>query len=462
MKKNIITLTDSYKFCHWNMYPQGTEKVYSYFEARTGATFNKTVFFGLQYYLKEYLSGQVVTREKIEEAAKLAKAHFGNEKYFNRKMWEHILSKHNGRLPIKICAVPEGTPVAVSNVLMTVYNTDDACAPLTNHLETILSQIWAASTVATLSYEVYKLLEFYRNETGNMDFIRFGLHDFGFRGVSSIESAGVEGAGHLLNFLGTDTVKAMEVANEYYNSPYDGLAYSVAATEHSVMTARGEDGEEQVFANLLKDYPSGILSVVIDSYNYKRFINEYALKYKNDILARDGKVVFRPDSGDPKAVTLDVLDGLKNVFGATKNDKGYLVLHPQVGMLWGDGIDYQGIRGILFAMKNNGYSANNIVFGMGGGLLQKINRDTQCFAFKSSAQQRNGEWHDIYKNPLDSTKLSKKGVLKLIKDIDGNYRTVNNDEKWRVEKDELVEVFRDGIITKEYNFSEIRKNVGTW
>lgn len=463
MNNNIITLTDSYKICHWNMYPQDTQNVYSYFEARTGATYNKTVFFGLQYYLKAYLAGQVVTREKIEVAAKLSKAHFGSDNMFNRKMWEYILEKYNGYLPVEIKAVPEGTPVPINNVLMTVVNTDENCSPLTNHLETILSQIWAGSTVATLSNEIYKMIEFYRKETGSMDFIKHSLHCFGFRGVSSIESAGVCGAGHLVNFLGTDTLKAMETAIEYYDASLDGLAYSVAATEHSVMTARGEDGEEQVFENLLKQYPTGILSVVIDSYNYKNFVNNIALKYRSDILSREGKVVFRPDSGDPTSVTLDVLNGLSKVFGTTKNEKGYIDLNPKVGVLWGDGIDYMGIRSILFSMKNNGYSTNNIVFGSGGGLLQRSSRDTQRFAFKSSAQKRNGVWHDIYKNPLDASKLSKKGILKLVKDAEGNYHTINeHTDGFNEAKDEMVTVFKNGIITKEYNFSDVRKNVGTW
>jgi len=461
MKNNIITLTDSYKFNHWNQYPQGTEYVYSYFEARTGAKYNKTVFFGLQYFLKEYLEGKVVTREGIEWAARLSKAHFGSDNMFNRTMWEHILNKHDGNLPVIIKAVPEGTAIPINNALMTVINTDPLCAPLTNHLETLLSQVWAGCTTATLSYEVYKLLEHYRNETGSLDFIKFGLHDFGFRGVSSVESAGVEGAGHLINFQGTDTVKAMEVAMEYYNAPLDGLAYSVPATEHSVMTAQGKDGEEALFGDLLRKYPEGILSVVIDSYDYKRFVNEIARKYKDVILARKGKVVFRPDSGEPNTVTLDVLNGLYDVFGGTKNDKGYIELNSKVGMLWGDGLDYDGIRSILFTMRNNGYSTNNIVFGMGGGLLQKINRDVQRFAFKSSAQCRNGIWHDIFKQPLDSSKKSKKGILALVKDDAGNYNTVQTldiNDKNNV----MTTVFENGVITKEYSFEDVRRNVGTW
>jgi nicotinamide phosphoribosyltransferase len=459
MKKNIVTMTDSYKFNHWNQYPEGTDGVYSYFESRTGAKYNKTVFFGLQYFLKEYLAGKVVTRDNIEFAAELSKAHFGCDNMFNRDMWERILNRHSGRLPVMIKAVPEGTPVPVSNVLFTVVNMDPLCAPLTNHLETLLSQVWASSTVATLSYEIYKLIEYYREATGSRDGIKFGLHDFGYRGVSSVESAGIEGAGHLVNFLGTDTVKAMETAIEYYGAKMDGLAYSVPATEHSVMTSLGREGEQRLFGDLLKKYPTGILSVVIDSYDYRRFVNEIALRYKDEILARNGKVVFRPDSGDPQSVTLEVLDGLNKIFGSTVNSKGYIELNPKVGVLWGDGIDYDGIRGILFAMRSHKYSANNIVFGMGGGLLQKINRDVQRFAMKSSAQSRNGTWYDISKEPLDSSKTSKKGLLKLVKLDNGDYFTTGPHNTL---KDELQMVFLDGEITREYTFDEVRKNVGTW
>lgn len=461
---NIIVMTDSYKLVHWKMYPANTEFVYSYFESRTGAKYNKTVFFGLQYYMKKYLEGQVVTREKIEEAAQLVKAHLGSEEHFNRAMWEHILEKHNGRLPIEIRAVAEGTPVSVSNVLMTIVNTDPKCAALTNHLETILSQIWAACTVATLSYEVRQLLGHYRKETGVNAGIEFGLHDFGFRGVSSVESAGVEGAGHLLNFMGTDTLEAMLVAMNFYHAPIDGLAYSVPATEHSIMTSLGKDGEEALFLDLLEKYPTGILSIVIDSYSYRNFM-ELARKYKDKILARDGKVVFRPDSGDPCSVTLEVFDALADIFGVTINKKGYKVLHPKVGALWGDGIEYAGIRDILFTLRTNGYATECIVFGMGGGLLQKINRDTQRFAFKSSAQCRDGVWFDIFKNPLDASKSSKKGILKLTKDNEGNFHTLRKDPAARhtVDNDDLlVPVFRNGVILKEYEFYQVRTNTGNW
>ncbi len=459
MENNIILDTDSYKYCHHSQYLPKTEIVYSYFEARNGATYNKTLFFGLQYLIKKYLLGQVITKDKIMEARELSIHHFGDASIFNENMWNHILTKHDGRLPIKIKAVPEGTCVDINNVMMTVENTDPLCFPLTNHLETMLSRLWAPSTTATLSYEIFLMIKHYLNQTSD-DFsgIRFMLHDFGSRGVSSKESAAIQSAGHLLNFSGTDTIVAMQLLRNYYNAPYSGLAYSVPATEHSVMTSNGHKGEDIIFKQLLETYPTGILSVVIDSYDYRNFIDIYAYSNKEKILNRDGKVVFRPDSGDPNSVTIDVIERLANIFGYTKNSKGYKVLNLSVGVLWGDGIDYQGIRSILYTMKNQGWAASNIVFGCGGGLLQKINRDTQRFAFKCSAQKRDNEWIDIFKKPLDVSKTSKSGRLKLIKN-DDIFETVKIDEPG---EDLMETVFLNGELIKETNFAECRLNVGTW
>lgn len=456
MNKNIVTLTDSYKFGHWNQYPKGTETVYSYFEARKGAEFDYTVFFGLQYFLKEYLEGAVVTREKIDAAAKLAEKHFGNPKIFNRAMWEHILNEHGGKLPVRIRAVPEGTPVPIDNVLMTVENTCPECYPLTNHLETLLSQVWAACTVATLSRNVKEMIKKYLEDTADtIDPLAFMLHDFGFRGVSSVEAAGICGAGHLVNFMGTDTVKAIETAMEYYGA--DVCAYSVPATEHSVMTSLGPDGEEKIFEKLLEEYPTGILSIVSDSYDIFRTAREIiGTKLKDKILARDGVLVVRPDSGDPVDTVLRLLEIFAEKFGATVNIKGYKLINPKVKVLWGDGLDIDKIHAILSAMRVAGWAANNIAtFGMGGGLLQKINRDTQRFAFKCCAQKREGKWFDIFKNPIDKTKTSKKGKLALYK-VGNEYKTVTattfNDQ------DVLQTVFEDGVIVKQYTFDEVRKN----
>jgi nicotinamide phosphoribosyltransferase len=463
---NIITKTDSYKLNHWNQYPKGTQIVYSYFESRKGAKFDNTVFFGLQYTLKAYLEGVVVTREKIEEAASLCKAHFGSEKYFNREGWEYILNTHGGKLPVRIKAVPEGTPVSVSNVLMTVENTDEKCFWLTNALESLLTHVWYPSTVATLSRETKKLMHKALSITSdNPDAINFMLHDFGYRGVSSDESAAIGGAAHIINFLGTDTVCAMELARDYYGAPLDGLAYSVAATEHSIMTSRGKDGESQIVEDLLNEYPEGILSCVADSFDYYHFVTHIVgEQFQQRILNRNGVFVVRPDSvtpehNTPESLVLWTLQTLWDKFGGKTNSKGYRVLDPHVRVLWGDGIDLIGIEKILQWAIAGGFSAENLVFGMGGGLLQKVNRDTQRFAFKSCAQKRDGVWYDIFKSPKDVSKASKRGKLKLIRELTAHgsmYKTVNQDAN--DVKDELEVVFEDGEIKRIQDFASIRDN----
>jgi nicotinamide phosphoribosyltransferase len=463
---NICAKTDSYKLNHWNQFPKGTQVVHSYLEARKGAKFPYTVFFGLQAILKKNLVGKVVTREKIEQASFLTRCHLGDEKRFNRAGWEYILNKHGGYLPLRIKAVPEGTPVPVDNILMNVENLDEGnCGWLTNYLESILTHVWYPSTVATLSRTVKQDISEFLNataeQTGGLNFM---LHDFGYRGVSSDESAEIGGAGHLVNFLGTDTVPSLLFIAKYYNNgKLENIAYSVPATEHSIMTALGKDGESQVIENLLTEYPTGILSVVADSYDIYNFVDNFVgNKFKDRILAREGVFVVRPDSVDPtyptpEALMVRIFESLWQNIGGTVNSKGYKVINPKVKVLWGDGIDATGIHKILEATVTAGYSVENIAtFGMGGGLLQKVNRDTQRFAFKSSAQKRDGVWHDIQKQPKDTTKTSKAGRLKLVK-IDGQYKTVKVDEYPEL-KDELVTVFENGILVKEYTFDEIRKN----
>lgn len=461
MNKNICLTTDSYKIAHWNQYPKGTEIVYSYFECRKGSKFAETPFFGLQYIIKNHLEGVVVTREKIENAAKLCKAHFGDEKYFNREGWEYILNSLGGKLPIVIKAVEEGTVVPINNVLMTVENTDSKCFWLTNYLESLLSQVWYPLTVAALSREVKVNIKEYLDLTSDGGLLNFGLHDFGFRGASSYETAGIGGAAHLINFLGTDTVVAMEVAMNYYNANLDGLAYSVAATEHSVMTALGRDGEVAVVDNLLNEYPTGILSVVADSYDIYNFVdNIVGNQFKDRILARKGVFVVRPDSITPTHQTPEeemvwIMESLWNNYGGTVNSKGYKLINPSVRVLWGDGIDLEGIKKILYAVTKGGFATENIAcFGMGGGLLQKVNRDTQRCAFKSSAQYRNGQWYDIFKNPKDQSKASKKGKLKLTK-VDGKFVTVGENDPG---EDYLKVVFANGVLVKEIDFATVRTN----
>lgn len=462
VKTNIILKTDSYKLTHWKQYPVGTEAVYSYFESRQGAQFQETVFFGLQALLKEYFEGMVVDETMLLEARDLAHAHFGNDEYFNFKGWLHIIQKHGGKLPLRIKAVPEGTVVPVGNVMMTVENTDPECFWLTNVVETMLTHVWYPSTVATLSRAVKKSFsQFLEDTSDNPAGIAFMLHDFGFRGVSSLESAAAGGAAHLVNFCGTDTLAAMEHALAFYNADLETLAFSVAATEHSIMTALGENGEEQIVGQLLRDYQTGILSVVADSYNIYHFVDHILGKvYREKILAREGVFVVRPDSVTPEHPTpesevLWILEHLYAAFGGEINSKGYKVLDSHIRVLWGDGIDQAGIYRICAVAKNNGFSIENLVFGMGGGLLQKVNRDTQRFAFKSSSQKRDGLWYDVFKQPRDASKASKKGKLKLVMH-DGVMGTVP--EGLAVSKEDLLQVvFENGKLVNEQTFSEIRE-----
>ena len=458
IENNICLLTDSYKVTHHYFYPEGTEKIYSYLESRVGAEFNKTVFYGLQYIIKKYLEGQIVTEEKIDEADRLMTAHLG-EGIFNRAGWEYILDEHDGCLPIEIKAVAEGTPVDVSNVLMTVENTDKKSYWLPNYLESLLLQVWYPSTVATLSAEVRKLSNFYLEVTGSAkDNLDFMLHDFGYRGSSSTESSMLSGSAHLLSFSGTDTIPALTIPGNYYNDS-NVYGFSVQATEHSVMTSLGPEGEMSQILNVIDKAKDGVLSMVIDSYNYRNFLTEAGRSGSelNDAIlsfldVEGNKVVFRPDSGEPVSTTIDCLNLLSDGFGCHLTDNGYKVFDMNIGLLWGDGLNYQKIRDILFAMKSNGWAAENIIFGMGGGLHTAVNRDTQRNAFKCSAQLRDGKWNDIFKNPLDSSKKSKTGRFKLIRD-NNSFKTVSIDTEG---EDYLQTVFKDGELLVDEKFSDIK------
>ena len=471
MKENFVILSDSYKFNHFAMYPKGTQNVYSYFESRNGAKYPTTTFFGLQAYLMRYFEGVVVTAEDIDEAEIFSKAHFGMDN-FNRTMWERIVSVHGGKLPLRIKAVPEGMSIPISNIMMSVEVTDPTLdeqgntlyAPLTNFCETILTHVWHASNVATISRDVRKFME--RAFSISVDFdqnflLDFMLHDFGFRGVSSVESAGMGGMGHLVNFMGTDTVIAIVYAQRYYGAGMAGL--SVPATEHSVMTSLGEAGEFDMYVKLIEEYPKGILSVVSDSYNITRVLTDYMPRLKDKILARDGKFVVRPDSPRFKDDTaakqiLWIVQELEKVFGTTLNKKGYKVLNPKVGVIYGDGLSVEEIKEAVKYLVENGYAASNCVYGMGGSLLQKHNRDTQRSAFKCSAQMRDGEWVDICKNPLDKSKVSKKGRLKLVYDGMWNnfVATVPIDDP---REDIMQVVFENGELVKKYTWEKVRENV---
>ena len=765
---NIMLATDSYKASHYRQYPLGTQTIYSYFESR-GGEFDSTVFFGLQYYLKRYLEGVVVTKEKIDEAEAIINAHMGAG-MFNRAGWEHILNKHGGKLPVSIKAVAEGSAIPTHNILMSIENTDPVCYWLTNWLETLLVQVWYPTTVATLSYNIKKMITSFLEETGDPSGLLFKFHDFGYRGVSSQESAALGGAGHLVNFRGTDTMAAIMLAREYYGAEMPG--FSIPAAEHSTITSWGREHEVDAFRTMLDKYPSGLVAVVSDSFDIYAACSElWGKQLKDKVIGRDGTVVVRPDcydeqteiltskgwkffkdllpedlvaqydeervvsfvkplkyvdeayagdmikfedqkgrldllvtpnhrmvrwdwrrdeadvqeandvkyhyhkhlpfagfkkngrslltprerlwiafqadgsypsrmerytgeqggkkqirfnftkqrkadrmveicklggfeysvhheharpqnysiyvtvtdwpskvfdwvnledvnadwcrefveemshwdatrrssvrfkydstvagntqviqsicalggmrcvyheaedkrekhfsnvhtlhittdkseldgqgitktvvpyegriycvtvpsgmlvvrrnrrvcvsgnSGHPPTVVLEVLRRLGDAFGYTTNSKGYKVLDPHIRVIQGDGVDYDMTWTILDDMKDAGWSADNIAFGCGGALLQKLNRDTLRFAFKCASATINGVEQDVYKQPVtDSGKNSKRGRQALIRDPNG-YMTVSAKDAGG--EDQLIEVFRDGSILQNHSWDEI-------
>ncbi len=455
--ENLLLLTDSYKTTHWKLMPPGTETMISYFESR-GGEFDNTVFFGLQYLLKKYLAGQVVTREKIDYAEQRVNAHMGPG-VFNREGWQHILEVHQGHLPIRIKAVAEGSVVGTHNALMTVENTDPKCFWLTNYLETLLVQAWYPTTVATLSREIKKIILSYLHKTGDPSLIGFKLHDFGFRGVSSVESAGLGGAAHLVNFLGTDTFEALEICKDFYGEEMAG--FSIPASEHSTITSWGKEHEVDAMHNMLMSYPTGLVACVSDSYDiYKACAEYWGAELRDLVLGRDGTLVVRPDSGDPLKVLPRILGILGEKFGCTVNGKGYKVLDPHVRVIQGDGVDIRSVAAILEVLAEEGWSADNIAFGSGGALLQKMNRDTQKFAFKCSVIIIGGVERDVFKQPIDEPfKASKKGRLMLVAHTDEKghlrYETVKSGQA-EAAADMLTVVFENGALIVDHPLSDIR------
>ena len=456
---NIILNTDSYKASHWLQYPPKTETVFSYIESR-GGRYPVTVFFGLQMFLKEYLS-KPITQEMIDEADWFLKAH---GEPFNREGWEYILREHNGYIPVRIQAVSEGTVVPTRNVLVTVENTDPKCYWVTSYIETaLLRAVWYPTTVATNSWSSKQTIRKFLEETADeeaMDGLLFKLHDFGARGVSSYESAGIGGAAHLVNFMGTDTMTGIVYAMKYYNEK-DMLAFSVPAAEHSSITTWGKTHEGEAYKNMMEQFGGNypIISVVSDSYDiYNAVENLWGQELKDMVIKSGSTLVVRPDSGNPADVVTKVATLLDSTFGSTFNSKGYKVLNG-VRIIQGDGINEGSIRDILTTLRSYGFSADNVVFGQGGALIQQVNRDTQKFAMKASAALIDGKWIDVFKDPItDAGKHSKKGRLMLYCDKEtGEMFTGVLAHGAEQKYDSMLEtVFVNGKIVKEYTFTEIR------
>lgn len=455
---NRIIDTDSYKASHFLQYPPNTTRAFFYLESRgSDRDWNETVFFGLQYLLKRFFV-EKFTQEMVEEANEVITKH---GLPFNYEGWTNLIKKHKGKLPLRIRAVAEGSIVPLHNVLMTVETTDDEFAWLGSWFESQLMRIWYPITVATQSYHIKK--DFYRFLLETADDadaeILFKVHDFGSRGVSSQETAAIGGAAHLVNFLGTDTMAALLLHRKFYNCEMAG--FSIPAAEHSTITAWGRENEILAYRNMLENFakPGAIVAVVSDSWDIYNAVEKiWGEQLRQEVVDSGATVVIRPDSGEPIEVVSKIAHLLADKFGVTTNSKGYKVL-KNVRIIQGDGVNEQSIHDILQRLKTEGFSASNIAFGIGGSLLQKVNRDTLKFAYKCSAIVIDGRLRDVYKQPItDAGKTSKKGRLDLVLK-NGEYETVRleNVETISAENSQLQTVFENGAVLVDDSLDKIRK-----
>ena len=449
----LVLLADSYKYAHWRCYPRGTQTIYSYLESR-GGRYDHVLWFGPQYYLSEFLQGKQIAKRDLPRLDDFCRRHFGTDGVYNKGGIERLYEKHGGALPVSIWTLPEGTLVPTRVPLLVIYNTDPEFPWLTNFLETILCMLWYPTTVATQSWHMRQTIMHYLVQTGDPSLIDFKIHDFGFRGCSSVETAMIGGAAHLAaGFQGSDTIPGIEMANLIYDAGM--AAFSIPATEHSTITSWGKDREVDAYRNLLDEFPKGIVACVSDSYNiYTACKDLWGDALRDKVLERDGTLVVRPDSGYPPEVVLHCLEILGERFGTMTNEKGYKVLDQHVRVIQGDGIDATMLGDILQTIAAKGWSADNVGFGCGGALLQKLDRDTQKFAFKCSAVEVDGVWRDVFKDPFtDQGKRSKAGRFSVQR-RDGRLTTL---PLGTAGKEELVEVFRDGQILKTWTFAEVRE-----
>ena len=467
--------TDSYKFSHPEQYPVGTDELHSHIFARGSDTFKEVQWFGLQLVIKEHLLQQL-THKQVDNIIEFQREHmFGLELENLEIALRAVVDDYDGYMPLTIRAIPEGTVVPVGNLLAMVGSAvqDERIIALTTYMETMLMRVWAPTTVATTSYHIKKIIyDALVRTTDDADAeIGFKLHDFGSRGVSSMESAAFNGAAHLVNFLGSDTTVGVMAANIGYHVKMSG--YSIFATEHSTTTAFGPNGEErfldQVFDKVAK--PGAIFATVADSYDIMNFVENITPKFKDRLLKSGATWVIRPDSGDPVETPVELVRRLSRIFGFTYNGKGCKVL-PNVRVIQGDGIDIDDVRKIVARLEEENFSISNIAFGMGGGLLQKNNRDTLKFAMKACARHDADGWHDIYKDPTiydattwkpirSSFKKSMAGRLELMRKGD-DFKTVRIEEVAELEaqgyKAMLETVYDNGKLVRDMTFEEVRAN----
>ena len=451
---NRVMLADSYKYSHAKQYPEMVS-MFDYMSSR-GGVYPSTIFVGAQVYTKGYFQIPIQQWE-VDEAFEYAKAHGVP---FDVEGWDYIVQTLNGKLPVRIRSIEEGKLIPVNNVLMTFESTDSKVPWIAGWMETIYMKVWYPTTVATKSYYVKKMLEKY----GSTEWAQFAFHNFGDRGSSSVESAAIGGFAHSTQFMGTDNFNSLRFAKYIYGSK-DVSSFSVFATEHSTTTANADGSmkKEIVFVEsmLIKNPDAPIMSFVADSYDIFNFTNKVTEKgswIRETIENRPNqKFVIRPDSGKPLEVIpkmFKIMD-YNGIFDIEINGKK---ASSNYGVLWGDGITPETIENILIWATENGYAAENMVFGSGGDIMQNINRDTQRFAIKcSSITKPDGTEQDVFKNPItDPSKASKKGrISTFINKDNGEYFVgrIGTDAQ-----DALVTVFEDGEIKRTFTLDEIRKN----
>ncbi|HYT46528.1 MAG TPA: nicotinate phosphoribosyltransferase [Methylomirabilota bacterium] len=452
---NPILNTDSYKYSHYLQYPNDVKRVSAYIEPRWGN--GDVMFFGFQMFLKEYLR-QPIYQADIDEAEEIIKAH---GLPFNRMGFERIVNKHGGYWPVIIQALPEGTVHDHKITQVQVHNIDPELPWVTTFIETaIMRAVWYPCAVATRSFHAKKILRKWMLKTcDNLNSLNFKLHDFGCRGVSSRESAGIGGCAHLVNFRGTDTIMALVYANNYYSEKMAG--FSIPAAEHSTITAWGKEGEFDAYTNMSRQFGEWTMyAMVLDSYDvYNALENLIPRLYKDGHL--NAVVGLRLDSGDPVTEPARAMNVIADKFGFTTNSKGYRVLPPYIRIVQGDGVSVEMIDACCDDLHACGWSLDNIgTFGMGGELLQKLDRDTHGYAMKCNAVNKQDEqgWYDISKNPVgDKNKASKAGRRAVI--YDEVYHDVREDclSNREMALDNLLRVvYENGKLLNEETFSQIR------
>ena len=480
---NPLLLTDGYKVDHKRQYPDGTTLVYSNWTPRKSRIegIDEVVFFGLQYFLKKYIIQDFdlhFFKQPKDVVVKKYARRINNYLGENQVGTKHIEDLHDlGYIPMVFKALPEGTSVPIRVPMFTMYNTLPEFFWLTNYFETLLSAvIWLPCNSATIAKEYRKVLDKFATETSSVpEFVDWQGHDFSMRGMGGIEAAITSAAGHLLSFRGSDTIPVIDFFEDYYNANSDTelIAGSVAATEHSVMCMGTTEGEYETFKRLICEvYPKGIVSIVSDTWDLWKVLTDYLPRLKNEIIGREGKVVIRPDSGNPVDIICGnpngkteeerkgVIELLWDVFGGSVNNKGFKELVPQIGAIYGDSITVARATAICERLKAKGFASTNVVLGIGSFTYQYNTRDTFGFAMKATYGEVNGQGRAIFKDPItdDGTKKSAKGLMKIDL-IDGKY-TLTDQVSWEEEqKGELKEVFRDGKLLINQTLAEIRANV---